>query len=434
MELARNNFRCEVSRKRYEVRISKNKNFQFITLSTSFRTSYLYSQMFRQLLNWRTLLALIAILIVSGTVWYSSYLANKKEEREKVELWVEAVKSIANPANTDTKLPSMILIQKDIPIIEANERDSIMQWVNLDSAEIEEGWVKGNTLKDPNKNSYLLDKLNDFRSKKLTVEWTSPFDSTQRNRYYYGESKLLKEVRYYPIVQLLIVSLFIFITIQAIRISFRSTQNGVWAGMAKETAHQLGTPVSSLEGWVEILKETHHREDFVYEMEKDVSRLRLVSDRFGKIGSTPQLDDKNIVLQVQDMMEYVQKRAGGKVSFDLNANEQNIIAKISAPLFDWVIENLLKNALDAMEGKGKLTINISSTSTDVIIDIADTGKGISRQNITKVFKPGFTTKKRGWGLGLSLAKRIIDQYHKGLLTVKNSEVGKGTTFRIVLKK
>jgi hypothetical protein len=392
--------------------------------------------MFRQLLNWRTLLALIAILIVSGTVWYSSYLANKieKEEREKVELWVEAVKSIANPANTDTKLPSMILIQKDIPIIEANERDSIMQWVNLDSAEIEEGWVKGNTLKDPNKNSYLLDKLNDFRSKKLTVEWTSPFDSTQRNRYYYGESKLLKEVRYYPIVQLLIVSLFIFITIQAIRISFRSTQNGVWAGMAKETAHQLGTPVSSLEGWVEILKETHNREDFVYEMEKDVSRLRLVSDRFGKIGSTPQLDDKNIVLQVQDMMEYVQKRAGGKVSFDLNANEQNIIAKISAPLFDWVIENLLKNALDAMEGKGKLTINISSTSTDVIIDIADTGKGISRQNITKVFKPGFTTKKRGWGLGLSLAKRIIDQYHKGLLTVKNSEVGKGTTFRIVLKK
>lgn len=392
--------------------------------------------MFRQLLTWRTLLALIAILIVSGTVWYSSYLANKieKEERDKVELWVEAGKSIANPANMDTKLPSMIVIQKDIPIIEANERDSIMQWVNLDSAEVEEAWMEGDSIKDPNKNSYLLDKLADFRSDKLTVEWMNPLDSTQRNRYYYGESKLLKEVRYYPLVQLLIVGLFIFITIQAIRVSFRATQNGVWAGMAKETAHQLGTPVSSLEGWVEILKESHGSQDFVYEIEKDVSRLRLVSDRFGKIGSSPQLEEKNIMLQVQDMMEYVQKRAGGRVSFELIAADQNVVAKISAPLFDWVIENLLKNALDAMEGKGKITIVISSSGDEVVIDITDTGKGISRQNMTKVFKPGFTTKKRGWGLGLSLAKRIIDQYHKGLLSVKNSELGKGTTFRIVLKK
>jgi signal transduction histidine kinase len=204
--------------------------------------------------------------------------------------------------------------------------------------------------------------------------------------------------------------------------------------MAKETAHQLGTPVSSLEGWVEILKETHTNEDFVYEIEKDVTRLRLVSDRFGKIGSTPQLDEKNIVLQVQAMMEYIQKRAGGKVSFTINAHEQNIVAKISPPLFDWVIENLLKNALDAMEGKGRITIDVSDGAKDVIIDLSDTGKGISRQNITRVFKPGFTTKKRGWGLGLSLSKRIIEQYHQGSLTVKNSEVGKGTTFRIVLKK
>jgi nitrogen-specific signal transduction histidine kinase len=176
-------------------------------------------------------------------------------------------------------------------------------------------------------------KLNDFRAEKLKVEWINPLDSTQRNRYYYGESRLLKEVRYYPIVQLLIVSLFIVITIQAIRTSFRSTQNGVWAGMAKETAHQLGTPVSSLEGWVEILKETHSHEDFVYEIEKDVTRLRLVSDRFGKIGSKPQLEEKNVVLQVQEMMEYVQKRASGKVSFEINAHEQNILSRISPPLF-----------------------------------------------------------------------------------------------------
>ncbi|HEY0041631.1 MAG TPA: HAMP domain-containing sensor histidine kinase [Flavisolibacter sp.] len=394
--------------------------------------------MFQQVLNWRTLLAIIAILIVSGTVWYSSYLANKieKEEREKVELWVEAGKFFLNPANenADTELAFTVTRQNDMPIIETTEKDSIMQWVNLDSMEVEQGWGSGDTIKDPNKNSYLLDKLDEFRSAKLTVEWRNPLDSTERNRYYYGQSRLLKEVRYYPLVQLFIVGLFIFITIQAIRTSYRSTQNGVWAGMAKETAHQLGTPVSSLEGWVEILKETHPNDDFVPEIEKDVSRLRLVSDRFGKIGSTPQLDSRNVVEQVRLMVDYVQKRAGGRVSFAINTQDENIPTKISAPLFDWVIENLLKNALDAMEGKGKITVTMNQSAEEVVIDVADTGKGISRQNIAKVFKPGFTTKKRGWGLGLSLSKRIIDQYHKGSLTVKHSEIGKGTTFRIVLKK
>ncbi len=392
--------------------------------------------MFRQLLNWRLVLALLAMLIVSGTIWYSSYLATKieKDERAKVELWIAAVNSINNPASTDTRLPLMVTTQKDIPIIETTEHDSIMQWVNLDSMAVEEGWNKGDTVKDANQNRFLLSRLDSYRSGKSKVEWTNPLDSTQQNRYYYGKSRLLQEVRYYPLVQLLIVGLFIFITIQAIRTSFRSTQNGVWAGMAKETAHQLGTPVSSLEGWVEILKESHSKEDFVYEIEKDVTRLRLVSDRFGKIGSTPQLDEKNIVVQVQAMMEYIQKRAGGKVLFTINAHEQNIVAKISPPLFDWVIENLLKNALDAMEGKGKITIDIFNGNNEVVIDVTDTGKGISRQNIANVFKPGFTTKKRGWGLGLSLSKRIVEQYHKGLLTVKHSEVGKGTTFRIVLKK
>ncbi len=396
----------------------------------------IFIAMFQQVLNWRTLLAIIAILIVSGTVWYSSYLANKieGEERQKVGLWIEAGKFFLNPANesADTKLALTVTTQNNIPIIETTERDSIMQWVNLDSAKVEEGWLKTDKTKDPNKNTYLRDELEAF--KKLPGEWMNPFDSTKRNRYYYGESKLLKEVRYYPLVQLFIVGLFIFITLQAIRSSYRSTQNGVWAGMAKETAHQLGTPVSSLEGWVEILKESHCDEEFVHEIEKDVNRLRLVSDRFGKIGSTPQLEERNVVKQVQHMMDYVQKRAGGKVSFALQTKSDDVPVKISAPLFDWVIENLLKNALDAMEGKGRITVDINQSATDVIIDVTDTGKGISRQNIGKVFKPGFTTKKRGWGLGLSLSKRIIDQYHKGSLTVRHSEVGKGTNFRIVLKK
>ncbi len=401
--------------------------------------SGVHCSMFRQFFNWRIVLAIIAILIVSGTVAYSTYLANKlaKEERQKVALWVEAGKSFLNSANTDVALPLMITRQNDIPIIVTTEKDSILEWVNLDSAKVAGGWRADDSLRSLrslNQNDYLRSKLDDFRSGKLSGEWVNPLDSTQRNRYYYGESQLLKEVRYYPLVQLLIVGLFIFITIQALQANYRSAQNGVWAGMAKETAHQLGTPVSSLEGWVELLKETHPEEDFVSEIEKDVTRLRLVSDRFGKIGSSPQLEEKNIVVQVASMMDYVQKRAGGNVSFALSAHQQDIQARISPPLFDWVIENLLKNALDAMEGRGQLTVDLTDTGREVIIDVTDTGKGISRQNISKVFNPGFTTKKRGWGLGLSLSKRIIDQYHQGSLLVKASEPGKGTTFRIVLKK
>jgi signal transduction histidine kinase len=393
--------------------------------------------MFRQLYNWRTLLALIAILIVSGTVWYSSYLADKIEndERKKVTLWVEAGKSINNPANTDVTLPSMIIIQKEIPIIVTTEKDSITDWINLDSSKVLNGWDEHDSLQLLNNNKYLKEQLSSFRSTNNPVVWTDPLKPANKNFYYYGHSALLDEVRYYPIVQLFIVGLFIIITLMTLRSSYRSTQNQVWAGMAKETAHQLGTPVSSLEGWVEILKETHGQESFVPEIEKDVSRLRLVSDRFGKIGSTPQLEEKNIIEQVQGMMDYVRKRAGGKVSFNLNTHDTAYLpVKISAPLFDWVIENLLKNALDAMEGRGSLSIDIQEQGRNVVIDVTDTGKGISSQNISKVFKPGFTTKKRGWGLGLSLSKRIIDQYHKGSLSVKQSEPGKGTTFRILLPK
>ena len=384
--------------------------------------------MFRQILNWRTLLALVAILIVSGTIIYSQYLAKKiaKEERQKVEEWVKAGQSlITSPDNSDTRLASFILTEnKSIPIIWTNEKDSIIEYVNLDS------------LKASQSGYYVEKKLKHFKSlHSKPIEWVDPNDSTRINRYYYGESKLLKEVRYYPIIQLCIVALFIIITIFSIRSSYRSTQNQVWAGMAKETAHQLGTPVSSLEGWVEMLKETSGNEKIVQELGKDVDRLRLVSDRFGKIGSTPHLEDIDLVNQINSMVDYMRKRAPGKINFLVNTHgQQQIIGKVSAPLFDWVIENLLKNALDAMEGKGSITVDISSDEKSVYIDTTDTGKGISKQNIVSVFKPGFTTKKRGWGLGLSLSRRIIEQYHKGQIFVKQSEIGKGTTFRIVLKK
>lgn len=386
----------------------------------------LNSGMFRQLLNWRTIIALIAILIASGTVFYSQYLARKieKDERTKVEQWVEASKSILDVNNTETKLAFKIIKDNiDIPIIQTDEKDSILGHVNLD------------TLKIKAEKNYLSKQLKRLKGANNPVIYTDPIDSLKINRYYYGHTRLLNEVRYYPIIQLCIVALFIAITLLSLQSSFRSAQNQVWAGMAKETAHQLGTPVSSLEGWVEMLKENPASEKIAHELEKDVNRLRLVSDRFGKIGSTPHLEPHDVVIQVRNMVDYMKKRATGKIAFTLNTHgHDTLIAPVSAPLFDWVIENLLKNALDAMEGKGSIIVEIFDEKDTVVIDVSDSGKGISKQNISKVFKPGFTTKKRGWGLGLSLSKRIIEQYHKGHLSVKYSEQGKGTTFRIVLKK
>jgi K+-sensing histidine kinase KdpD len=380
--------------------------------------------MFRQIINWRTGLALVAIMIVSGTIIYSQYLAKKiaKDEKQKVVQWVEANQFVINAnSDVDITLASKIITENNtIPIIETNEKDSITGFRNLDSA------------KSANNIAYVESKVKQFKG---PIEWTDPNDSTKINRYYYGESKLLNEVRYYPIVQLAIVALFIIITIISLRSNYRSTQNQVWAGMAKETAHQLGTPVSSLEGWVEMLKEKSGNEKIVQELEKDVDRLRLVSDRFGKIGSKPHLEEIDLINQVNTMVDYMRKRATGKINFIVNTHDENkIIARVSAPLFDWVIENLLKNSLDALEGKGTITVDIHEENDSVYIDITDTGKGIARKNIPMVFKPGFTTKKRGWGLGLSLSRRIINQYHKGEIFVKNSELGKGTTFRIVLKK
>ena len=383
--------------------------------------------MIQPLFNWRTGLALIAIAIVSGTIFYSQYLAGKiaRDEKQKVEEWVEATKLLLyDTTGLSDKLVSIIIAENNtVPIIVTDEKGHILDHVNLDSASVARD------------TTYIRQQLNEFQSQNPTIEWVDPLNPGEKNLYNYGHTSLLNQVRYYPLVQLLIVSLFIVITFLALTTSFRSSQNRVWAGMAKETAHQLGTPLSSLQGWVEMLKENYSDEKIVWEMEKDVNRLKLVSDRFGKIGSTPRLEKHNIVAQVASMVEYIRKRATGKVQFVLNTRNINeIFTMISPPLFDWVIENLLKNALDAMEGKGSITLNIWQQDGQTFIDVTDTGKGIAKQNVSKVFKPGFTTKKRGWGLGLSLSKRIIEQYHKGQLFVKNSEPGKGTTFRIVLKE
>lgn len=383
--------------------------------------------MFAQLLNWRSALALVAIAIVTVSIFYSNFLAKKiaDDEKQKIEQWLQAVSDINNPSVTSTDLASKILTENSegIPMITVTETDSILDHYNLDTVKIR-----------TNKN-YLKDKLEEFKTGYAPIVWKNPLNPSQNNLVYYGESNLLKQIRYFPIVQLLVVALFIIVTLVAIGARNKSTQNQVWAGMAKETAHQLGTPISSLQGWVEMLKEQSGSEKIAVEMSKDVERLKLVSDRFGKIGSTPQLEEVNIVKQVENMVSYIKRRSTDKVSFSINSQgEEEIIGMINAPLFDWVIENLLKNALDAMDGHGSIAVQIRNEAAQVIIDVSDTGKGISKKNIPNVFKPGFTTKKRGWGLGLSLSKRIIEQYHRGELFVKQSEVGKGTTFRILLKK
>jgi signal transduction histidine kinase len=383
--------------------------------------------MFSQIVNWRSGLALLAIAIVTGTIFYSNFLARKiaAEEKVKIEQWLQAVTDINTSTSGSTNLASKILIENSegIPMITVNERDSILDHYNLDSARIRSD------------KQYLKNQLEEFKKTYPPIIWKNPYNPAQNNLVYYGESVLLKQIRYFPIIQLMIVALFIIITLIAISTRNKSTQNQVWAGMAKETAHQLGTPLSSLQGWVEMLKESPGNEKIAQEMSKDVERLKLVSDRFGKIGSIPQLEETNILQQVESMVAYIRRRSPDKVNFNImHSGDTDITAMINAPLFDWVMENLLKNALDAMDGQGSIQIDIKNENTQVVIDVSDTGKGISKKNISNVFKPGFTTKKRGWGLGLSLSKRIIEQYHKGEIFVKHSEPGKGTTFRIILRK
>ncbi len=380
-----------------------------------------------QWLNWKIILICIAIVLVSGTIFYSQYVAGKiaREERKNVEAWVEAQRTILNSSDSASiNLATKISTENNqIPIIETNEKDSITgNYLNLDTMKVKE------------EDTYLKRKLEEFKRYRhqpiVLVLKEQPYTA---NEYYYGESDLLKEVKLYPIIQLIIVALFITIAIVALQTSYRSAQNQLWASMAKETAHQLGTPVSSLQGWLEILKEHEVNRSIVPEIAKDVNRLLLVTDRFGKIGSQPQFELGKPAELIHHMLEYMKKRTGGHVSilFD-DAPIKELNTMLSPPLFDWVMENLIKNALDAIEGNGMITISASINEGYVLIDVTDTGKGISKNHLNDVFNPGFTTKKRGWGLGLSLSKRIIEQYHKGKLFVKWSEQGKGSTFRIIL--
>ncbi len=384
--------------------------------------------MFRNFFNLRTLIALIAIGIAAGTIFYSAYLSKKiaSEERLKMELWV-AAKNTELQTEDALALNLTTLItttNTTLPIIWTTNKDSIIDVVNLDT----------NKLKT-NK-EYAAQQLIEFKKSNPPIIFTNPLDTLQKDKLYYGSSVLSKQLKLYPIIQLIIVGLFILITLLALQSRNKSTQNQLWAGMAKETAHQLGTPLNSLAGWVEVLKSSKNSFDqsTIDEMEKDVHRLNLVSERFSKIGSKPKFETIDLKEQIMQMTAYMQKRASGKVSFNVVANGEDNTASISPQLFDWVIENLLKNALDALEGKGNIITTIKTAQQKIIIDVADTGKGIPRNKWNTIFKPGYTTKKRGWGLGLSLTKRIVKEYHNGEIFIKESTLHKGTTFRIILPK
>ena len=384
--------------------------------------------MFSSHLNWKTILSLFAIVIVTGTIFYSNYLTKKiaDDERKKVRVWAESLKTKSTTTDPAALNLTNIITNEnsDIPIVETDELDRPTgNYLNLDS-----NAIKRDSL-------YLTKKIENYRNLHNSIRVDISSDPVIFNKYYYGNSTLLNEVGYYPLVQLFIISLFILITLLLISTSNKSTQNQVWAGMAKEAAHQLGTPISSLEGWVEMLKDETPNGKIIKEIGKDVDRLKLVTDRFGKIGSIPKLDQTPLMPQLEHMVDYIKKRSSDKVQFIIGTSPTaNLTIPMNVPLFDWVIENLLKNALDSMQGKGQIMLNVSEEKSSIKIDVSDTGKGIPKKDWQTVFKPGFTTKKRGWGLGLSLSKRIIEQYHKGQIFVKSSDPQKGTCIRIVLNK
>lgn len=370
---------------------------------------------------------LTAILVAVSSLFVSKTLTDnlKREEHGRMEVWAEAMKSLSKAdGNTDLSLVLKVLNENDyIPVILLDRRGNVTDYRNV-------------SLRGVNR----ADSLRDARQ--LALNWIAEghvirvtIDNVD-NSYInvcYDESLILKRLTIFPFVQLAVVVIFVVLAVFALLASKRAEQNRVWAGLSKETAHQLGTPISSLMAWVEVLKEEYPDDTLIPELDKDVSRLRLISDRFSKIGSKPELAIVSLQEVLAHVVDYIDRRTSHNVVIRCQLPDHDVMVNINAALFEWVIENLCKNAVDAMNGgPGTISIAVMETGQKVAIDVADTGKGISKKNIKNVFRPGFTTKKRGWGLGLSLAKRIIEEYHKGRIFVKSSEVGVGTTFRIEL--
>lgn len=374
--------------------------------------------------RWKIFLLIAALLIGSASLWYTNRLVKNlaEEERKKIELWAEATRRLADVSelNTDINfLSNVISNNTTIPVIWADDKYDVISFRNLDSTKaLKPVW------------------LNKQMEQMKADHEAIPIRIGQNLVQYilYSDSDLLTRLRYYPYFQLGVISLFLLVSYLAFSTSRKAEQNQVWVGMAKETAHQLGTPLSSLVAWLELFKMKGLDDEYSLEIEKDLNRLQTITDRFSKIGSAPALSKVNIHEALGHSIDYIRTRASGKVKFLLNASSTPVFVPLNVPLFDWVIENILKNAIDAMSGAGDIKINITDQQQFVYIDICDTGKGIPKSAYKTIFKPGYTTKSRGWGLGLSLSKRIIEEYHDGHIFVKTSEQNKGTTFRIVLNK
>lgn len=376
--------------------------------------------------RWKILLSIAGIIIVLITMIYSNYLANRLAENENknVKLFAQALENILeNPdLNADFSLQDTIISRNIVPVI----------------LEDENGNLAGSNFGTTRDND--AEFLARQKEKILNSGYEPIIGTGYAHRIYYQNTKLYRLIRYYPFVQVLLVASFIGFGYLAFSSSRRAEQNRVWAGMAKETAHQLGTPISAILAWIEHLKslnaDNEEQLDVIHELKNDVQRLELIADRFSKIGSTPKLDAHNVILDLEEMIGYMKRRAARKVSFHFPYSDQDapIMVNINKHLFDWVIENLLRNSLDAMDGEGTISVTLEELADGTHIDIKDSGKGIPPSKFKTVFEPGYSTKQRGWGLGLSLAKRIIENYHKGKIYVKSSKPEEGTTFSIILPK
>jgi len=373
--------------------------------------------------NWQIFLFLFAILIGVGSLIYTQFLVRslKIEERKKVEMWAEATRLINSADSTQNLdfLLSIIENNNTVPVILTDGSDNIIATRNIDQVKIEDTGTMGL-------------KLEKMKSDNQPIIIDLGNGST--NRIYYKDSIILSQLIYYPFIQLGFIILFIMVSYLALSSSRKAEQNRVWLGLSKETAHQLGTPTTSLTGWVELLKTNYPELPVTKELALDVKRLEKVTERFSRIGSKPLLTQDNILALIQNSVNYLKSRSSSKVLFVLPFTaDDEINLPVNPALFEWLIENVCKNGIDAMEGDGEITIKVEEEEKYAIIDISDTGKGLPKSSWKKIFSPGYTTKKRGWGLGLSLAKRIIEEYHHGRIFVKSSEPGKGTCIRIMMK-
>ena len=389
----------------------------------------------------KIILVIVAIVIAVASLLVSHLLVKdlQREERNKMEIWAEALNALNNADETTDLSLVLNVIQSNntIPVIVMDSDGVVSDYRNIEinaETDVDSGtFVSRYGKRMYDRGDYIKIYLAENDSVVADSEEV-PKESQPYTLVCYDESILLRRLAQYPYWQLGIVMIFVVVAIFALLASKRAEQNKVWVGLSKETAHQLGTPISSLMAWVEILKENYPDDELIPEMDKDVKRLELVAERFSKIGSLPEPVDASMNQVLVHVVDYMNRRTSKKVDILTHLPEEEVIVKMNAQLFEWVIENLCKNAVDAMEGRGRIDLTLVDEDHRVVVEVSDNGKGIRKKDIKNVFTPGFTTKKRGWGLGLSLAKRIVEEYHKGKIFVKESEVGVGTTFRIEIQK